>query len=369
MYGLDLSLYAEESGRSGGGGQHEGYSAAGMKYANVTDKGTDPLTITFDISTTDRDDFERILKEFNQCPNGAEVCYLSSDRAAYVEKASIAPDTPSMIWLGGQKTWNYKASAEVVCRDVRTLGTPSGSLVNNASLPASLAITNAGHHSSGLDYLMMSGGYDGRYTTDLRMELAGETIDLCRKLMRCDKWQMGRCGDILHSYETSFEKTESELAIDLHGGVDLGSGSTDYEACEIGSNGQMLIPFFGPIASSRAPYMELQVTSLAGAPHICYALSGDTDDIITTDHILRSGKNKIRMPSECVGEDLIYVGVQCDGNSFIELSYLYAEVQRHISENVLPTIEPDDTGTITIAGANMCNGYLDQLFIRYRDIF
>jgi hypothetical protein len=370
--GLEINLLIDVDGISfsGGGLKVDGKSSSGMRHANVTDQGSDPFTVSLTASSTDRENIERFVKEFAALAPGSEINWLTEDRTGYIERASASPVKPSAIIVNGIQTWLYESEASVVCRDARSYGDPIGSLGLDASLPYSLPVTNVGLYDSGLDYLMMSGGYDGRYTTDLRMEMTGERIDLCRKLLRGDSWKMGRWGDVLHSYETKFEKTEAEFAIDLHGFVDLGpGGATTYQACTIGANGSIMIPFHGPIASSRAPYLEPHVTGMAGSPEIIYALSGDPADIIATSHVLRTGKNRIRLPEECIGEDLILAGIRCDANSWITLSCLYAEVQRHVSENVLPVLEVGESDTITISGANMCNGYLEQLHVRYRDVY
>lgn len=233
-----------------------------------------------------------------------------------------------------------------------------------------MAISNSGMWPAGIDYIFMSGDYvDGKYSTDLALNFGTEKIDLCQKLMRGDKWKLGRWGDVLHSYETEFPKTANQQAIDLQGHFSVGTGGMAYQACQIGPGGYMMVPFYGPIPSSQAPYMELDVLAVSGGCTISYALAADLSDMVATNSRLKVGLNKIRLPTECIGEDYIAVGIDAGDDGWITLSRFYTEVQRHISENILPVMQPGNAAEISISDAEQSNHTLKQLYLRYRDIY
>lgn len=140
--GLELMDIADilNNGFDVGGAERkiDSNSSPGMEHANVQDAGREPLTVSFEISDYSRENIERVRQEFNQCPSGAEFCYLTDDRASYVEKASASPSTPMACVKEGEQTWHYKSIATVICRDGRAFGPEIGSMHNNAPLPFTL---------------------------------------------------------------------------------------------------------------------------------------------------------------------------------------------------------------------------------------
>lgn len=377
IHGLDITGIVEDTGISVSGDERktDSYSVAGMDYATILQNGREGKTYSVDVSGSVRTDIERFRRECNNAPRGAEFCPFTADQVAYVEAASATPAAHTFSVLG----WFYKSQGTIVCRDGFLYGLNTNEetdypYVENPDLPYTIEVTNAGGYPSGIDYLYLSGTYlDGKYSRDLNLAFGGRTLRLCDQLLRDDDWVMDRWGNIRHFWESKFTKTEADTQTDLGGEAffSLGTGgSIAYEDLVLGADGLIMVPFYGPHAITRAPFIEVNVLSMAGNPTLNYALSADLSDIAEVElSSLQVGYNKLYLPNDVIAEDFVALGIVCDENGFIEMSNFRAQVERHVSLSQLPYIEIDETDDMILSDGESSNHTLRSMQMLYRDIF
>jgi hypothetical protein len=355
---------------SGSGRKIDNFSVSGMDRATIQESGWEPETYTFQIASITRADVERARKEFNTAPPGAEFCPFNEDQVSYIEYAHAAP-TKSTIIKDGQI---YYSDVKVVCGNGKLYGTEQGiKYARDVSLPVPATIENTGSHESGLDQILASGGYvAGVYTGGLGYSIDDEEVLLCAAMMRGDRFVLDRFGNCRHSYETKFPKTYAQHQIDLRGNTffDYGTGgSLAYQALRLGANAKLMVPFHGPLLLSSVPYMEVDVSDIIGAPAIDIAYASDLSDIAAIDSDpLVVGKNEIYFPNEAIGATFVSVGITTGATDGVTISKFRAQVDRYISKNYIPVIDPDDTATLTIFDEEGSNHLLTYLQATYRDI-
>jgi len=359
---------------SGGGRKTDEASAPGLQFATITDEGCNPVKYAFTVVSPDRSVIERIAREANNCPVGAEFNPYNSERLVFVQSAHAAPLKPKRFLEGGQAVNWPSCEVQVVCRNALAYGAPQGIPFSyDVDLPVSTNLQNDGNYPAGLDYLFMSGDYDPveeRYTSEVQLSVGANQVMLCNRMMRDDKFKLVGLGNILHSYETTFTKTYSQQQADLGTGcLDYGSGGS-YALHELflGNDAKILIPFYGPLPIKERPYLEIEWDSLIGTPRVVYAFSQDLSDVTELPVTMVRGLNKVYVP-RCEGEDFVALGVKTDGSSAGTLSRVYAEVQRYISEDDIPVVEESDEAVLTISCGEHSYQKLSRLQCIFRSMF
>lgn len=278
----------------------------------------------------------------------------------------------------GAWTWRYMAQAEIIVRGTWTYGADQGyPLTNDVELWITEDFSNNGVLPAGLDYLLASGDYQSaQYVTNFGVntylndysELQGYIL-LCSKLMRGDRFEVNRWGEVNHFYETDFPMVYADLQIDLQGStyVNYGSGgSIAHEALHLGTNGKIIMPFWGPLPIAANPYIEVWVTAITGTPIVQAALESDLSDLAGWAGTLQLGYNKVYIPY-AIGATNVFFGITTDGSSGITISSIKGFVKRYIAPSASCLVDPGESFHITIAGGG--GGWLKQLEFYYRDLF
>ncbi len=359
---------------SGGGLKTDSNSATGLDYAVITENGREAFKFSFQVWSKDRTLVERVRKEANNAPIGAEFQCFNDDQVLYITKASATPAKPKSYMESGAAVVGYYSDIEVYCRNALFRGPFQGIPYGlNVALPASTSLTNAGNYPATIDYLLMSGAYDAilGYTDDVDLVIDSEAIRLCDTLLRDDIFKLSDTGDVLHSYETDFPKTYAQTQNDLFGPtyVDYGTGgSIAYQSFTIGNSGKLIMPSKGPLPVKDRPYLEITCSQVIGTPKVSYACVADLSDIEYMDVGLEVGLNEIYVPN-LEGEDDVFIGVTTDAYSVVTLTNFYAEVPRYISYGDLPKVEAGDSFSLQIQDGEYSNHLLNVLYLAYKDKF
>lgn len=359
---------------SGGGRKIDENTAAGLDFSTILDEGREPVKYSFTVFSPDRTEIERVAREANNCPVGAEFNPYNSERLMFVQSAHAAPVKPKKFLEGGQAVLWPSCEVQVICRNALSYGAPHGIPFSyDIDLPMSVNLVNSGHYPAGLDYLFMSGDYDpteDHYTTEVKLTVGTHEVLLINQMLRGDKFKLQGTGDVFHSYETFFTKTYAQQQRDLGPEcLDYGSGgSYALHALFLGNNAHILIPFHGPLPVKERPYVEVEWASIIGNPRVVYTFNQDLSDITELPITLNPGLNKIYVP-KCEGEDFVALGIQTDGSAAGTLSRLYAKVPRYIAEENLPTIEEGEEAALTISTEEHSYPKLSRLQAIFRSLY
>jgi hypothetical protein len=365
---------------SGGALKIDEYNYPWRNYATALHGGRQLRKYRVEVASFTRSDIDEFCDYVNNAPIDSEFYPESSDRCCYIQSAHAITTKPALAShpVTGAWTWHYKAEAEIVVRGAWMYGPDQGlPLTVDVDLWAGQAFTNNGVLPAGLDYLLASGDYQSaQYVTnfgvrtwiDSIFELQGD-LTLCSKLMRNDRIEFNRWGEVNHQYETDFPMTYSDLQIDLQGAtyMDYGSGgSIAHEALHLGTNGKILMPFWGPLPVAENPYVELWCNYIAGTPVVQCATQSDLSDLAGWSASLHLGYNKVYIPY-MVGETNTFFGITTNVSSAITINRIKGYVKRYIAPSSIYLVDPGETFTINITGGGGLK--LKQLEYYYRDIF
>lgn len=368
---------------SGGGIKVDEYNYPWRDYATASHGGRQLRKWKVEVASFTRSDIDEFLDYVNNAPIDSEFYPESSDRCCYVYMAHAEATKPILAAhpVTGVWTWWYKALAEIVVRGAWMYGPDQGiPLTADTTLPQTASsLVNNGVLPAGLDYLLVSGGYDTDYVSqlyvntwvNLNTELQGY-IELCAKMMRNDRFEVNRWGEVVHSYETDFPMSYANLQKDLQGStyMNYGSGgSIAYQALHLGTSGKILMPLWGPlpIAASPLPYVEVWVTAITGSPVVQAATQSDLSDIADWSGALHLGYNKVYIPFAS-GMTNLFMGITTDGSSQITISKIKGCLSRYIAPSSWYQVDPGETFSIT--AWRLSGGSTVALIeLCYRDIF
>lgn len=365
---------------SGGGLKIDEYNYPWRDYATALHGGRQLRKYKVEVASLTRSDIDEFCDYVNNAPVDSEFYPESDDRCGYIQAAHAETIKPNWVVhpTTGLGCWRYIAIAEIIVRGSWMYAPDQGfPLANDVSLWQTKSFTNNGVLPAGLDYLLASGDYQSaQYLTNLAVntylsnytELQGYIL-LCTKMMRNDRFEMNRWGEVSHQYSTIFPMTYSDLQIDFQGSTycNYGSGgSIALNALHIGNNGKLIFPLLGPLPITANPYIEVWVTSITGNPYINCGFLADLADLPGWNGVLQLGYNKIYMPC-ALGKTDIFFGIVCGASDAITISSIKGVVQRYIAPSSIYLIDPGLSFSITVEGGGGLA--LKQLEFYYRDIF
>jgi hypothetical protein len=333
-----------------------------------------------EVASLARSDIETFLNVVNNAQLDDEFCPGDSDRAAYVYMAHAEATKPDLVAnpATGIMCWWYKAKAEITVRGAWLYGPDQGqALVSNKTIPCNSAFTNNGNIPAGPDYVLASGGYDTDYMKNIGIyayltnnnELQSYIL-LCTKMMRNDRLEFNRWGEVRHSYSTNFPMIYAELQKDLQGSgfMNYGTGgSIGLNALHLGNNGKIIMPFWGPLPVSLPPYLEVWVTAITGNPIVQSGNASDLSDLAGWSHTLQLGYNKIYTTLN-TGMTDVFFGITTGAGDAITISSIKGVVNRYVAPSSMYLPDPGATFTFVV---NCYGGgtLLNQLQYNYRDLF
>lgn len=372
FHGLTLTEVTDIDGVQESGGKRKtgSYSGKDRDYADLWEEGRDEASYSVELHSATRADLEEAIAEFNTAPFDAEFYPRESDRCVYAAYASA--NRPKILQTAGPSLYYY-ADAEIIARNGYTYGTEQGTgLLKDVALPyTGASLTNAGYYDSTLDFLYLSGGYDGGPTKDITLNLGDYSILLCSQMMWKDSFKVDRFGNVLHSKETDFPMIYTSLQAALGGATyaDYGTGGRiGHEAFYMGNSAKLYFPFHGPLPVQEPPYLELTLSGVVGSPAVEYALAGDLTDSEVVSFTLKDGVNKIYIP-DCDGEDFVAFGLTTDSTSSCTVENALAEVRRYISPDEFPVLPINESFGYSITDEEHSNHILEALHFVYRDVF
>ena len=353
-------------------------------YGSSYHQGRTPRTWTANFRFLTEEDLDEFMDFVNNAPEGVEFYPRRDDRCAYVKFCHAEILKPEEAKIGGVWTTYYKAKATIKSIEPWVYGPVQGIPFDYQpdtyiTLPQTASLQNDGIKESGLDYLMVSGGYSASlgYTDNLLIRLTPGTstsetdkqIILCSTMMRADAFEVDRWGHVLHSYASIFDKTYANLQIDLWGSSYCSGGSIAAQILTIGNIGKLIMPFSGPLPiSGENPYIEIYVTALSGAPSIKAGVLSNLSDLATVTTTLQLGYNKISVPNY-QGKTDFYMGIVCGASDSISLSSLKGCVARYIAPSLIPVEDPGQSFVMRVEDASTSNHLITALKADYRDVF
>ena len=375
-----IVTYSGSVSPSGGDLKVDEYNYPWRNYATAVNSGRKLRKYAVEVASLVRSDIETFMNVVNNAQQDDEFCPGDSDRAAYVYMAHAEATKPDLVAnpVTGIMCWWYKAKAEITVRGAWLYGPDQGqALVSNKTIPSSSAFTNNGNIAAGIDYVLASGGYDTDYMKNLGVysyltnsnELQGYIL-LCTKMMRNDRLEFNRWGEVRHSYSTNFPMIYAELQKDLQGSgfMNYGTGgSIGLNALHLGNNGKIIMPFWGPLPISLPPYLEVWVTAITGTPIVQSGNASDLSDLAGWSHTLQLGYNKIYTPLN-TGMTDVFFGITTGGSDAITISSIKGVVNRYVAPSSMYLIDPGASFTFGVT----CFGggtLLNQLEYNYRDLF
>lgn len=362
---------------SAGGIKVDEYNYPWRNYATALNSGRQLRKYTVEVASMVRADLDLFLDAVNNAPLDSEFYPESSDRCGYIQIAHAEITKPSMASYNGVWGWWYKALAEITVRGAWMYGPDQGqTLVSNKTIPVTSAFTNNGNLPAGIDYMLAAGGYNTGYIKNLTINSyvtnSNETqgsILLCSQMMRNDRLEVNRWGEVRHQYSTNFPMIYSELQNDFMGGssyVNYGSGgSIGLNALHIGNSGKIIFPFKGPLPASLPPYLEVWVTSITGTPLVETGNLADLSDLPGISQTLKLGYNKIYLWLQ-VGQQDIYFGIVTGASDAITISSIKGQVNRYIAPSSMYLVDPGTTFNFAISSSG--GTLLSQLEYNYRDL-
>lgn len=367
IHGLDLTsvITPDVSASDGGERDVDEESYPGWNRARVRDKGRKAVTYSGLCKSTNPEDIETVIAEFNNAPQDCEFYPIDPDRCIYAAAASARFSKVE----GTAESTNYiHANFKVTTREPFCYDARQGLLhAMDVALPAtSAAITAGGTEDNTVNYLLMSGDLiDGVYTKNVYLTVNGWYKLLITKLMHKDNFELSRWGEVIHSYRINWFETPtfSYLQKDLWGSTYCYGGSIANERLTM-ANGRLMFPFAGPLPVADTPPPKLEFFLVSGSPTIRRVYSADLLDYDVLDIDLVQGHNTIEIP-ECDGHSFISFGLY---GSFV-VSDVYAEVHRYLAESELPKIKPRDVFTICVSDGATSNHSMRRLIADYRNKF
>lgn len=372
FHGLILSAVDREGAAGSGGGLNiVQTSGPGMSGAVVYEQGREMEVYNFSIHSTDRDTIEQLIAEVNGAPEDVEFYPFDAERRAIVAKCHATRPKITCLMISGTKTNQYHADITLYCRSDALYGPAQGiPFARDVDLPQAVVLTNEGAEKETLEFLMASGAYDATkgYTADLSIMVGYESVLLCAKMMRDDRFVLDRQGNVEHSYSTHFPKLYTALQTDLHASahVDYGTGgSCAFESFVLGNSGKLMIPFYGPlqINSDQPPSLRFTVEEMSGEPDVSVAYDSGLLDLEAIDtEPIEIGENFVEVP-DCAGHSYVAIGLTTDASSTLELSSLEAICRRYVPE--MPYVEPGDQFVMQIGDGEWSNHRLNALSMHY----
>ena len=375
-----IVTYSGSVSPSGGDLKVDEYNYPWRNYATAVNSGRKLRKYAVEVASLVRSDIETFMNVVNNAQQDDEFCPGDSDRAAYVYMAHAEATKPDLVAnpSTGIMCWWYKAKAEITVRGAWLYGPDQGQvLVSNKTIPCSSAFTNNGNIAAGIDYVLASGGYDTDYMKNLGVysyltnsnELQGYIL-LCTKMMRNDRLEFNRWGEVRHQYSTNFPMIYAELQKDLQGSgfMNYGTGgSIGLNALHLGNNGKIIMPFWGPLPISLPPYLEVWVTAITGTPIVQSGNASDLSDLAGWSHTLQLGYNKIYTPLN-TGMTDVFFGITTGASDAITISSIKGVVNRYVAPSSMYL--PDPGATFTFVVTSFGGGtLLSQLEYNYRDLF
>ena len=374
-----IVTYSGSVSPSGGDLKVDEYNYPWRNYATAVNSGRKLRKYAVEVASLVRSDIETFMNVVNNAQQDDEFCPGDSDRAAYVYMAHAEATKPDLVAnpATGIMCWWYKAKAEITVRGAWLYGPDQGqALVSNKTIPSSSFFTNNGSIGAGIDYVLASGGYDTDYMKNLGVysyltnsnELQGYIL-LCTKMMRNDRLEFNRWGEVRHQYSTNFPMIYAELQKDLQGSgfMNYGTGgSIGLNALHLGNNGKIIMPFWGPLPISLPPYLEVWVTAITGTPIVQSGNASDLSDLAGWSHTLQLGYNKIYTPLN-TGMTDVFFGITTGASDAITISSITGVVNRYVAPSSMYLLDPGASFTFVVT----CFGggtLLSQLEYNYRDL-
>lgn len=341
---------------SAGGIKIDEYNYPNRNYATGIHSGRQLRKYTVEVASMVRSDIDTFCDYVNNAPLDSEFYPESSDRCGYIQIAHAETTKPGMASYNGVWGWWYKALAEITIRGAWLYGPDQGlPLTANVTAWQTLPFTNNGNLPAGLDYLLASGDYPYAQNFAVNTYLSSYSerqgyILLCAKLMRNDRFELDRWGEVNHQYSTNFPMQYSDLQIDLQGSTYMNwgtGGSIGLNALHIGNNGKIIFPFWGPLPISMNPYIEVWVTAIEGTPKVQFSYESDLSGLPGWYSTLVLGYNKIYIPY-CQGHSNLFMGITTDGASTITMSTITGMVKRYIAPSSMFLLDPGMSFYITV---------------------
>ena len=377
-----IVTYSGSVSPSGGDLKVDEYNYPWRNYATAVNSGRKLRKYTVEVASLVRADIETFLNVVNNAQLDDEFCPGDSDRAAYVYMAHAEATKPDLVAnpTTGIMCWWYKAKAEITVRGAWLYGPDQGqALVNSMPLWSYSVFTNNGNIPAGIDYCMVSGGYDTDYIKSLALRTylyptalpdpRGDIL-VCTKMMRNDRLEFNRWGEVRHQYSTNFPMIYAELQKDLQGSgfMNYGTGgSIGLNALHLGNNGKIIMPFWGPLPISLPPYLEVWVTAITGTPIVQSGNASDLSDLAGWSHTLQLGYNKIYAPLN-TGMSDVFFGITTGAGDAITISSIKGVVNRYVAPSSMYLPDPGATFAFVVAGYSG-GSLLNQLQYNYRDLF
>ena len=367
FHGIDISGELDRDGVSSSGGNRkvDSYSLPGWQKAEIADMGRDATTYSGEFHGYTLADIRAITEEFNRAPEDADFYLYDSDYHVYAATASARYSKSMACVHNGLDANYYHGNFEVTCREPFMFAERQGLLADwYVDLPAtSDSIVADGADGNTINYLMVSGDYDAGYTKKVYLTVNKTRLLLINQLMRRDRFELSRWGEVCHSYEVNWREltTYAELQTDLWG-ADFCTGGVLGDEILTFTNGHIMFPFSGPLPCADSPPPKLEFYVESGAPTIWRAFASDLSDKEAVDIDIKAGHNSIEIPG-------------CDGHSFVSIglygtfsvSDLRAEVHRYLAESELPIVNAGDSFTISISDDGTSNHLLRFLVADYCD--
>jgi hypothetical protein len=364
IFGLNLSsvITREASSSDGGDISLSENSLPGWTKCSLQESGRNATTYTGECKSKDADDIRDVISEFNNAEADCEFYPFDSDRCIYAAHSQARYSEITGVVDG---TNLIHAQFKVTAREPFCYGPRQGITFQiDAELPSrSDDITNAGNEDNTINYVCMSGAYNGLYTKNVKMTVNNSEIVLIGQMMAHDLFELGRQGEIIHSYRLNFDRTYETMQSDLHGEDFCYGGSIDDDVLIV-EDGAVMFPFYGPLPVADTPPPKMEFFLISGDPHLWRACASDLSDAEQCETIIRPGWNTIEVP-DCDGRSFVSFGLQ----GTFEISSLYAEVHRYVADSELPKIAVGDVFTISISDGDFSNHALNSLIADYRDKF